>query len=239
MSEQQNRPAAWQVAVVTLALVAGGAAIGGGAYAKGRYDALNAKRVDGLMAVKATTSAKKRAGRLVATDSSGRVPDSARFAGVTRTAMSTISISPQSAFVSGAAVLSTEGPQLSQAGDSRAYVGFVVPADHSASNPVTMDVLVDVSSATACGIAVTTPGLHGTIGPAGSVGNGGWNLPGTADDTGVLEVPQGSGDLHLYTFTWDGAAPPGAIIHFALMRNGSAAGDTCTSAYAAGFQVHY
>jgi hypothetical protein len=59
---------------VLVAVLAWTAATVGPSLAAATYDALNARKVDGLSAVKATASVHQRAGKLVATDKHGRLP---------------------------------------------------------------------------------------------------------------------------------------------------------------------
>src|SRR3954454_19898159 len=60
--------------VVTAVLVWAAASIGP-SMASAAFDAVNARKVDGLSAVKAGATVKHRAGKLVATDRHGRLPD--------------------------------------------------------------------------------------------------------------------------------------------------------------------
>ncbi len=61
--------------VVAIAVVASVVTTTGPVVAKGVYDAVNAHKVDGKHAVGAGTSPTRRAGKLVATNSKGRLPD--------------------------------------------------------------------------------------------------------------------------------------------------------------------
>jgi hypothetical protein len=60
--------------IVTAVLVWTAAAVGP-PLASAAFDAVNARKVDGLSAVKASATIKHRAGKLVATDKKGRLPD--------------------------------------------------------------------------------------------------------------------------------------------------------------------
>ena len=235
------RPAAWQVALVAVALVAGGAAIGGGAYAQGRYDAQNAKKVDGLMAVKASVPAAKRRGRLVATDRSGRVPDSARVGGATRAQLSTMSISPQGAALTSNATRGLGGVTLAASGPSGLGVNFVVPPNHLAATRLTMDVLVEEDSANSCAFDALTAGEFGPSAPgeAPNIDQATWDLVGVDRVNDMVPVPAGGAWLHTFTFRWSPTMAPGSFAQFVLQRNASLIDDTCGPVYIRGLQLHY
>ncbi|WP_395690941.1 hypothetical protein [Nocardioides sp.] len=238
MSERTLRPTAWQVALVTIALVAAGALVGGGAWAKARYDAENARRVGGLLAVKAATSAASRAGKLVATDKNGRVPDSARLGGATLAQVATMSIPPQSAGVSGTAAQTENGPTLSGTGTGEARVSFIVPPTHQASRPITLDLVVQELTNTSCSAYVSLTGLHGEVGPASAVSNGAWYFPGTTSSIGQLDFPVDDGQVHVFTFRFADAVSPGGYLGFSLLRDADSGNDTCSQLRIIGYQVH-
>jgi hypothetical protein len=77
-TERQSRAA---LIIATLALVVAVLGVGGPPAAQAIKRGLNADKVDGFHAVKAGAKARKRAGKLVATDKYGRVPDAALLQG--------------------------------------------------------------------------------------------------------------------------------------------------------------
>jgi hypothetical protein len=230
-------PAAW-VAVAACAL----ALVSGGSYAKGAYDAKNADKVDGFHAVGSKASKAKRAGKLVATDKAGRVPDSARVGGFNHAKLATINIAPQAAYLTGSASMSASGPVLAAAGNSTMVVSFVLPPDRNPTGgKLRMDVVYQESSAGACSWYSFGQGLEGPDGGqnVSNVHNGGWQPPGLSGYSGAVEVPAGAGTAQRARFTWPFQADPGMFIQFSLTRQGDDAADTCGAVTVSGLMLHY
>ncbi|MCB0906435.1 MAG: hypothetical protein KDB63_04875 [Nocardioidaceae bacterium] len=203
--------------------------------------AINADKVDGFDAVNAKAGATKRAGKLVATDKQGRVPDASKLGGLSRKKLSTMSIPPTAAYASSIATMSADGPVLPDTGNGTMRVAFVVPPGHRASDPVTMDVVYREFSAGACTLSLATGGLAGPDAPNDqpNVHNGAWDIPGPGVFTGTIDVPAGAGSGHTARFTWPFAADPGMFVQFALTRLGDDAADTCAEVTVVGMQVNY
>lgn len=222
-------------AVVSLGLVGGGF-LAGGVVVKG----LNADKVDGFHAVGPKAPATKRAGKLVATDAQGRVPDASRVGGFSHRQLAALSIPPGAATVSGA-TMGTDGPVLSATALGTMNVGFVVPPDHKAQAPLMMDLLVLEDSATACGWTIATGGLEGPDAPnsTANVHNGAWDFPGATGFEGTIAVPAGPGRAHRVTLEWPFLDKPGMFIHLSLTRLGADAADTCSTIQVVGLQLRY
>jgi hypothetical protein len=223
----------WQATLVALALVV---AFGGGAVAKGRYDAKNADRVDGKHAVSAKASVNQRKGKLVATDpKTGKLPrDIVAISPV-------LSVPPQGVGVSGNANQSADGVFYPVAGTGELRFGFVVPSAHRPGTPLQVDVVYREDSAGACSWSAVTSGLEGPDSPTGSdIHNGGWHFPGSGTGfDGLVSVPAGDGSVHTLTFSWPFQDDPGMFIQLALTRLGDEAADTCGSVAVYGIQVRY
>lgn len=227
------------------AWVGGGAAaialVASGSYAAGKYDAHNADKVDGRDAVGAKAGPAKRAGKLVATDAQGRVPDSRRLGGYTHKQLATMSIPPQAMWLSGSATSSSTGPALAPTGTSHVAVDFVVPPDHKAGTRLQMVVdYVEQSSGSCSWYAYT----YGSEGPDGgndvdNVHNGGWQVPGSSQYSGTVAVPAGAGSAQRAVFTWPFGDKPGMFIQFGLDRQGDNASDNCSYVTITGLQLRY
>lgn len=234
---------------LVVGLVAVAVLIGAGAAtAAGPYDAVNADKVDGRHAVGPNTSQAKRAGNLVATDGTGRLPtgvlgtapDSRKLDGYTPAELSALSLPPQGTHVSGSATASSYGPVLPAQQSGGMRVGFVVPPSHD-SRPLTMRVMYLEGSADSCSWYVYASGLEGPDGPnsESNVHNGGWTVPGTTNYEGLISVPAGAGSVHEATFRWPFQDDPGMFIQFALDRAGDVLEDTCSSVTIVGLELRY
>lgn len=227
-----SRP--WQAALLATVLVV--VAFGGGAAARGRYDAQNAHKVDGKHAVGAGATVKQRRGKLVATDpKTGRLPRNI-------VAISPVlAIPPQGVAVSGTATSFSDGVSLSSTDTGELRFGFVVPPAHDPETPLRADVVYREDSAGACSWSVATSGLEGPDSPTGSdIHNGGWQFPGSGTGySGPTSVPAGEGSVHTLTLTWPFQDAPGMFIQLGLARLGGDPTDTCESVSVYGIQVRY
>jgi hypothetical protein len=228
----------WRTAVVAAAVLVAGA---GGAGARAVYDAQNADKVDGFHAVAAGATAASRSGKLVAADANGRLPDAARLGGFNHGQLSAFSISPQSAFVSGTAAMDRTGPVFSATAAGAFTVGFVVPPDHKPTDALTMRVIYTENSDGACTWWASAQGLTGPDGPNTQLNehNGGWLLPGSSSQHGLVSLPAGLGQVQSTTFRWSEQADPGSYVQFDLTRDGADPGDTCQFFVVRGLQVRY
>jgi len=224
----------WQIALVVVALTL---AFGGGAVAKGKFDARNADKVDGKHAVSAKAPVKQRKGKLVATDpKTGKLP--ANIVPISPV----LAIAPQGVGVSGGgATLYDDGVSFSSAAEGALRFGFVVPPAHNPEKPLQVDVVYREDSAGACSWVVATSGLEGPDSPTGSdIHNGGWQFPGSGTGyDGPTAVPAGDGSVHTLTLTWPFQDNPGMFIQLGLARIGGDAADTCGTVSVYGIQVRY
>jgi hypothetical protein len=235
-----------QISVFLAALL--GVIVGsvGPGVARAAYDAVNADKVDGKHAVGAGASISYRKGKLVATSpTTGLLPnniiakasDSAKLNGYAHSSMRFLSLATQAAYVSDGATKGTDGVGLPAAGASTFNIGFLVPPDHKAGDPLLMDVLFSESSDVACGMYFFT---GGTNGPNGDVfNNGGWYIPGPDAYQGTLDLPADTLDGHTATFTWAFGSDPGHLVSFRLTRAGDNVADTCGGAQVVGLQLRY
>lgn len=230
----------WRTVVIAVVIVT---ATAGGAGAKAVYDAHNADKVDGLHAVGAGATLKKKAGKLVAADHSGRLPDSTRLGGYTHRQMATMSIPAQAAYVSQGATMSSRGPVLYATNGGEMTVGFVIPPDHKAGSRLKVRVVYEEDSDAACSWYVYAEGLEGPDAPNSETNmhNGGWLVPGTSAYDGAVSVPAGLGLVHTATFIKPVGFPtdPGMFMDFDLTRDGGNAADTCGDVLILGLQVSY
>jgi hypothetical protein len=230
----------WRTAVVAVVIVT---ATAGGAGARAVYDAQNADKVDGFHAVGSGATAKQKAGKLVAADTNGRLPDSTRLGGYTHDQMATMSIPAQSAHVNSGASMSDRGPDLNGTNSGDITIGFVIPPDHKPGTAVTMRVLYEEDSPDACSWYVYADGLIGPDAPSTTVNihNGTWRVPGTTDFQGAISVPAGPDNFHRATFTKPAGSltDPGMFMDFHLTRDPTNAADTCSDVFILGFEVRY
>jgi hypothetical protein len=248
MSLTVRRPSPrWQAVLIALALIL---AFGGGAAAKGKYDAKNAHKVDGKHAVGSGASVQQRKGKLVATNpKTGRLPDNIiasapdadRLGGYTHRAMSAMIIPPQGVGVSGSASSTDQGVSLSSTTAGGLRFGIVVPPDHVTSAPLQVDVVYREDSPGACSWSVSTSGLEGPDSDTGAdIHNGAWQFPGSGTGySGLVSVPAGDGMVHTLTLTWPFQDDPGMFIQLGLSRVATDAGDTCGSISVYGIQLRY
>ncbi len=233
--------------LITAVVVATATAVGP-SVAQAAYDAVNANHVDGKDAVGSGASAAHRAGKLVATNASGKfptkvlgvAPNSRRLGGFSHGQVATMSIPPQAAFVSSGATAGSSGPTFAASGDGVMTVGFVVPPDRG-KRPLAMRVVYREDSTTACQWYVAAQGLEGPDGPnsTSNIHNGGWKVPGTNNYSGLISVPAGLGNAHTAMFEWPFQSDPGMFIQFALARNGGDPADTCQSVTIMGLELLY
>ncbi len=237
----------WQGTILAVALIL---AFGGGAVARGKYDATNAHKVDGKHAVSSGASVKARKGKLVATNPKtgqlpfniiAKSPDSNRLGGYSHTAMSAMTIPPQGVAVSGSATSYADGVSFDSSGNGELRFGVVIPPDHKAGTQLKVDLVYRESSAGACSWYAATSGLEGPDSPTGSdIHNGAWQFPGSGTGySGVVSVPAGVGDVHTTTFNWPFLDNPGMFVQFAVQRVGGNAADTCGGITIYGIQYRY
>lgn len=232
-------PLATSLAVVAVVMTA--AATGAGATMV--YDAQNAHKVDGFHAVGAGATLAQKAGKLVAADANGRLPDSSKLGGYTHRQMATMSIPVQAAYVSQGANMSRGGPVLSGTNGGEMTVGFVIPPDHKPGTGLTMQMVYGEDSPTACNWYVYLDGLEGPDAPndQSNLHNAGWLVPGTSSFDGVLSVPDGAGSVFVATFKWPfiNIDQPGHFVDFQLTRDGGNPDDTCGDTVIYGLQLSY
>ena len=226
-------------AVVASLLTAGGPALAGAV-----YDAVNADKVDGRHAVGAGAKPSDRAGKLVATDGQGmlpnaiiaRAPDAARFNGFAHAQTRDVAVAIP---MEGAEGFFFEGDETKALRTS-----FVVPRDYTPGAPIRLDLVYRAFNA--CDAYFTVYGY--VYDPA----TGEWNHPiesiegehlsgdpvwvapeGTARRASTLfsVTTPPEGDAHLLTLTLDAPAPPGAAVTLNLQRLVNEPQDTCEGAF--------
>lgn len=234
------------VAAVAIMLGLTAPAIGHGVHAQFAH---NADKVDGKHAVGAGTSVANRQGKLVATDSDGRLPNniiktapnSARLGGFTHAQMASMPLLVQGAGVTGNATRTSEGVTLSGTGTGEMRFGFIVPPGHKEGTGLRADIVYMEHSSGACSWHVSTSGL---VGPNDAGGddlshNGAWSIPGSTGWDGTITVPSGGSNTFRTTFGWPFTDAPGKYVQFALQRNGDNQADTCGQVQVMGVQIRF
>jgi len=232
------------VAAILLGLTA--PAVGHGVHAQFAH---NADKVDGRHAVGAAASIANRKGKLVATNSSGYLPNniiksapnSTRLGGFTHAEMASMPLLVQGAGVTGTAAVSSSGVTLSGSGTGEMRFGFIVPPDHKEGTTLSADIVYREHTAGACAWYVSTSGLVGPNDHNGDLvsHNGGWLLPGVSNYSGAIDVPSGGSNTFKATFTWPFTDAPGKYVQFAVQRNADNAADNCGSVEVMGLQIRY
>lgn len=220
----------------TLLCVALLLAFSGGAVAKATYDATNADKVDGKHAVSSTKNPAKRKGRLVATDSSGRLPDNiikqapdaARLGGVSADALKVLTFPATSAGASGSgATIFTDEANLNQATEGTVSWQFMLPPDRDVADPILATIVYQDGSTAACSWHATGAGSTEYV-DDDKFYNAGWSLPGVTAYTGPISVPATPGNAQRATFTLaTPQQPAGSLVSFTLTRKPTEAADNC------------
>lgn len=239
------------VATVTAAVTAGGPVI-----AATVVDfAHNADKVDNRHAVGAGTSSSKRAGKLVATDGSGRLPNniiakapnSDRLGGFTHAQTRAKSLALP-------IMQNAEGFHLERNPDTPALtMSFVIPSDYVRGAPLKLELIYRQTNACATFLRaygyITDPvtrtwnrGIWDNNGEFVS-GEAVWAHPDATEHQATISFPvttPATGEAHKLTLTLDQPASPGAAVSLNLRRYGDHESDTCAQSFIiAGMNLRY
>ncbi len=187
----------------------------------------NADKVDGFHAVKSGASVTARKGKLVATNkTTGKLPnniiatapDSAKLGGKTAADWRTMSI-PMSAGdldTSGGASFSLGSVvTLNSSAATSWWISFVVPPEHSAATPVSIDLVYSVDGPNACVWKAETVGSVSDIG--GTTSPRDWYISDVSTSY-PISVPAGSSTVFKHTFRLQGTIAPMSSLRFGLYR---------------------
>lgn len=225
------------LSLAAAALVVSVAGTGGPALARAVVDA---DKVDGLSAVKASAPKAQRKGKLVATSpTTGRLPDSvlgraadsARLGGVPAAQLRSVPLPATGGdYVGGASGSGGGAVQLPDAGTPRVTVSLVLPADYRAGAP--LRVAADLATAPGgCSVLVTATG--GTL-----VASAGTVVPATFTVNGAAAPAQttfgpvpGGGSLSVLRTTFRATSPAfqaGRTVLLQVGRGATSPLDNCT-----------
>ena len=237
---------------IVVAIVAAAVTATVPALADSHFDAQNADKVDGRHAVGATATAGQRAGKLVAINGNGNLPndiiaqapDAERFDGVDSRKFKGLPLDVYGARIVGGANHAARGISLSPSEDGYFSFVFMYPQNRAAGEPAYVDLVFDEESAGACSIVIDGAGVsaphngeevHATWPLQNSSGTG-------ASGGAILTLPAGGEEFFTVSFRSNSPAlaRPGVAQQVTIRRLASTdAADTCGTITVIGARLRY
>ncbi|HET7691110.1 MAG TPA: hypothetical protein VFK41_12045 [Nocardioidaceae bacterium] len=187
----------------------------------------NADKVDGFHAVGSGASVSARKGKLVATSKTngrlpnniiGTAPDAAKLGGKAAADWRTLSFPMTSGQLSGSQNTAVSLGSIVTVNESAAtswWISFMVPPTHTASTPLSLDLVYSVDSPDACVWKAETLGAVSEIG--GTTSARSWFITDVSTSS-PISVPAGSPTVYKQTFHLQGTVAPLSTVKFGLFR---------------------